>query len=359
MSAFEFPSGFEPNEKPQAVVEKGDFIFSAVGLDHGHINGQCRALIAAGAELKSVYDPDDAKVAKFLKVFPQAKVASSLESILEDAEVQLVTSANITNERAALGLQVMDAGKDYFTDKAPFTDLEQLAQIKEKIAETNKKYMVFYCERLFAESAVYAGQLIERGTIGKVIQVLGLGPHRLNRPNRPDWFFKKSQYGGILCDIGSHQIEQFLHYADAKDAEILSARVDNFAHPDDPELEDFGETSLQADTGASNYFRVDWFTPDGLNSWGDGRMFILGTKGYIELRKYINVATDVSKDHVYVVTDKEYHLHVADKVGYPFFNDLILDCLNRTEHAMTQDRALKATELAIKAQMQADNQRVL
>lgn len=351
------PSWLEPDPKPSAAVKEGEFVFAAIGLDHGHIYGQCEGLINAGATLKSVYDPDEAKITAFLEKFPGVQVAQSIESILDDDDIQLVTSANIPNERAALGLRVMDAGKDYFTDKAPFTTLEQLGQIQAKIAETGRKYLVYYSERLHVESAVYAGQLIERGALGRVIQVLGMGPHSLNLPNRPDWFFIKEQYGGILCDIGSHQIEQFLHFTGAEDAEVVNARVANFGHPEYPELDDFGEANLRANNGASNYLRVDWFSPTGLSTWGDGRTFILGTEGYLELRKYTDVARESSKDHVYFVnSDKEHHLHVEGRVGFPFFNDLILDCLNRTENAMTQAHALKATELAIRAQRLADKE---
>jgi predicted dehydrogenase len=187
-----------------------------------------------------------------------------------------------------------------------------------------------------------------------VIQVIGLGPHRLNAPSRPGWFFQKEKYGGILCDIGSHQIEQFLYYCGVKDAAVVRSQVGNYNHPEHPELEDFGDCMLVGDNGATQYFRVDWFTPDGLRTWGDGRTILLGTDGYIELRKYINVAESADGDHVFLVNrEGERHFSVAGKVGYPFFGQLILDCINRTENAMTQQHAFKAAELCIKAEIQA------
>ncbi|HOA32812.1 MAG TPA: Gfo/Idh/MocA family oxidoreductase, partial [Clostridia bacterium] len=216
------------------------------------------------------------------------------------------------------------------------------------------KYMVYYSERLHVESAVFAEQLIEEGAIGDVIQVIGLGPHRLNAPLRPKWFFEKEKYGGILCDIGSHQIEQFLFFGKVEDAEVVRSHVANFAHPEYPELEDFGEAMLLGNNGVVNYFRVDWFTPDGLGVWGDGRTIILGTSGYIELRKYTDIARDPKGDNVYLVNHKgEKYFNVHGKVGFPFFGRLILDCLNRTENAMTQEHAFKAAELCLKAQAQA------
>lgn len=345
---------YAPKGVANRVVEPGEFVFAAVSLDHGHIYGMCNGLIEAGAELKWVYDPDPEKVEKFLQTYPQARAARSEQEVLQDPEVRLIAGAAVPSERCALGLRAMDHGKDYFTDKAPFTTLDQLAAARRKTAETGLKYMVYYSERLHVESAVYAGQLVHDGAIGRVLQVIGLGPHRLNAPSRPRWFFEKQYYGGILCDIGSHQIEQFLYFSGAKDAKVLHSKVANYHHPEYPELEDFGDATLVADNGATNYFRVDWFTPDGLQTWGDGRTIILGTEGFIEIRKYIDIAKEASSDHVFLVNHEgEYYIDAKGKTGYPFFGELILDCLERTERAMTQAHAFKAAECCLLAQEQA------
>jgi predicted dehydrogenase len=345
---------YAPQGKPQPVVKPGEFVFAAAFLEHGHIYGQCNGLLEAGAELKWVYDPDPKKVEAFRARYPQVRVAASFDEILSDPAIHLVAGAAVPADRGPIGLRVMAAGKDYFTDKAPFTSLPQLDDAKAAVARTGRKYAVYYSERLHVESAMYATDLVAAGAIGRVIQVLGLGPHRLNKASRPAWFFERARYGGILCDIGSHQFEQFLTYTGAKDATVTQAAVGNFANPDRPEFEDFGEASLVGDNGASNYIRVDWFTPDGLGTWGDGRTVILGTKGYIELRKYLDVARDKTGDNVYIVDDKgERFVNVSRKVGFPFFGRLILDCLNRTETAMTQAHTFKAAELCLRAQMAA------
>ncbi len=347
---------YAPKGKPNPVVKKGEFVFAAIGLDHGHIRGMTNGLLEAGATLKWVYDPDPKKAESFRKAYDATgvRVAEREEQVLDDPEVRLVAAACVTSERAALGIRIMKSGKDYFVDKAPLTTLEQLEAVKEAVRETGKKYMVSYSERLQSESAVYAGELIHQGAIGKVIQVLGMGPHRLNAPSRPDWFFRKKYYGGILCDIGSHQIEQFLYYTGARDATVINSEIGNYNHPEYPELDDFGDATLVGDNGAMGYFRVDWFTPDGLSSWGDGRTFILGTEGYIELRKNVNVAREKTGNHVFLVDkDGEYYINATGKTGFPYFGQLILDCIHRTENAMTQEHALKAAELSVKAQMLA------
>jgi predicted dehydrogenase len=344
---------YAPQGKPRPVVKPGEFIFAAAHLDHGHINGQCNGLVEAGGQLKWVYDADTAKAEALAARFPGAKVARSLDEILADPAVQLVAAAAIPNLRGAIGCRVMEAGKDYFTDKTPFTTFEQLAEAKAVVARTGRKYACYFSERLHVESAMYATDLVQQGAIGRVIQVIGLGPHRLGT-GRPDWFFKKEQFGGILCDIGSHQFEQFLTFTGATDATVSSAAVANYAHPETPEFEDFGEASLIGNNGTSNYIRVDWFTPAGLSTWGDGRMTILGTKGYIELRKYVDIGREKTGDHVYLVDEKgEHHLNVAGQVGFRFFGELILDCLNRTEKSMTQAHVFKAAELCLKAQAAA------
>jgi predicted dehydrogenase len=344
---------YAPQGKPRPVVQPGEFAVAAIGLDHGHIYGQCNGLIEAGADLVAVYDPDPAKVAAFVKTYPQARVAQSEQEILQDARVKLVASAAVPCDRGPLGVRVMRHGKDYFTDKCPFTTLAQLAEARDVVAQTGQKYAVYYSERLHNESAVFAGQLIHGGAIGRVLQVIGLGPHRINVPSRPAWFFELARYGGILCDIGSHQVEQFLYYSGATDGTVLHSKVANYAHPDYPELQDFGDATIVGNNGATNYFRVDWFTPNGLSTWGDGRTIIMGTQGYIELRKYVDV-TRGGGDQVYLVDQqREQHFDVAGQIGYPFFGELIRDCLNRTEVAMAQAHTFKAAELAMQAQAAA------
>ncbi|MCL2500566.1 MAG: Gfo/Idh/MocA family oxidoreductase [Defluviitaleaceae bacterium] len=346
---------YAPQGKPNPVVKPGEFIFAAVGLDHGHIGGMANGLIEAGATLKWIYDPDEKKVANYLKTYPNAKAARSEEEVFADKEVALVASACIPSERCPLGIRAMEAGKDYFADKAAFTTLEQIGEAKTVTKKTGRKYAVYFSERLHSEAGVFAGQLIQEGAIGKVIQTIGLGPHRINIKNRPPWFMRREQNGGILCDIGSHQVEQFMYYTGAEDAEILSAQIGNFNNPDHPGIDDFGDCTLRGDNGAAGYFRVDWFTPDGLSSWGDGRTFIMGTDGFIEMRKYIDIGRSKRGGHLFIANQKtEEYIDVEGRVGCPYFGQLILDCLNRTENAMTQAHAFMASELCIKAQMVAE-----
>lgn len=340
--------------KPQPVVQAGEFSFAAAYFDHGHIHGQINGLTEAGAELAMIYEPNPERLEQLKEKYPTAQVAQSFQELL-DSEVKLVASAAIPNQRGPIGCQVMNAGKDYFTDKCPFTSLAQLEEAKKVAEATRQKYMVYYSERVHVESAWYVDQLIQDGAIGEIVHMEIFGPHRLSKAGRPDWFFDKEQYGGILCDIASHQFDQFLHYTRCDEGKVAHAIVDNRANADQPGLEDVGQASLILDNGVQCFSRVNWFTPDGMRGWGDGRSFITGTRGSIEIRKYFDFGRSDTGD-IIIIADKdgEREINVSGKVGFPFFGQFILDCLNRTENAMTQHHAFQAARLSLEAQAMAD-----
>ncbi len=327
--------------------------FAAIGLDHAHIYGMTRAVQRGGGELVSFFATDPAQIAEYRKQFGDVKLASSEDEILNDKSIQLVLGAPIPDLRTPLGVRVMKAGKDYLADKPGITSLAQLAQVRRAVKDTGRKFAIMYSERLEVRSAVYAGELVRQGAIGRVVQTVNLAPHRVNAPSRPAWFFDKSRYGGILTDIGSHQADQFLFYTNSTKAKVLAAQAGNVAYPQYPKFEDFGDMTV-AGNGGTGYIRVDWYTPDGLPTWGDGRLFILGTEGYIELRKYVNVATEMKGgNHLYVVDRSRARYIDCNNVELPFGPQFVADIVNRTEIAQDQAQALLAAELVLTAQKNA------
>jgi predicted dehydrogenase len=341
------------NTATAEIPAKDHLRFAAIGLDHAHIYGMTRAVQRGGGELVSFFATDPAQVAEYRKQFGDVKLASGEDEILNDKSIQLVLGAPIPDLRAPLGVRVMKAGKDYLADKPGITTLEQLAAVRKTIRETGRKFAIMYSERLEVRSAVYAGELIRQGAIGRVVQTVNLAPHRVNAPSRPEWFFDKSRYGGILTDIGSHQADQFLFYTNSTKAKVVAAQTGNLAWPDKPKFEDFGDMTVVGN-GGTGYIRVDWYTPDGLPTWGDGRLFVLGTEGYIELRKYVNVATDMKGgNHLYIVDKKQARYIDCSKVALPFGPQFVSDVVNRTEVAQDQAQALLAAELVLAAQKNA------
>lgn len=345
---------YYPNGPAKAAVKSGEYVFSVSRMEHGHIYGMTQALIDAGATLKYAWDANPDNLAAFLRRYPQAKAAKCEQEILDDPETRMVACAAIPCERSALGIRVMRAGKDYFTDKAPFTTLEQITDARAAVHETGRHYWVYFSERLHNEASTLAQAMIEQGQIGRVIHVEGLGPHKLGGP-RPDWFYRKAQYGGILCDIGSHQTEQFMIWAGTENVRVTHSRIANYAHPETPELDDFGDCLLEGDNGVTGYFRVDWFTPNPLRVFGDSRIFILGTNGYIELKKTIDVTSEALYGNRLLLVNNhgEQRFDAHGVTGYPFFGKMLLDSLNGTDNAMAQEHIFRAAELCLIAQRDA------
>lgn len=326
--------------------------FSVIGLNHGHIYGMVNSLLDGGGTLVAVYAKEPELLQRFAKRYPDAKIAKSEAEIIEDDTIQLVASAGIPVERAPLGIRVMKSGKDYMADKPGIVTFEQFEEVKKVQAVTNRIYSIKYSERLGNPASVMAGELIQDGAIGKVVQLIGLGPHRMRPESRPDWFFEPEKAGGILCDIGSHQCDQFLFYTNSKEAEVSFAQTGNFNIPDYPDYQDFGDMSVRS-KHATGYIRIDWFTPEGLGTWGDGRTFILGTEGYIEMRKYIDIGGRQGGNHLFLVNQKETKYFDCNNVHMPYGEQLVSDVANRTETAMSQDHCFLATELALTGQKMA------
>lgn len=346
--------------KPEPIVlpptkrsrPKNSIRFSVIGINHGHIYGMVNSLLDGGGKLVAVYAKEPDLLQQFTKRYPDVKIAKSEDEIIEDSSIQLIASAAIPIDRAPLGIRVMQSGKDYMADKPGIVTFEQFNEVKKVQKETNRIYSIKYSERLANPASVKAGELVKAGAIGKVVQLIGLGPHRMRPDSRPDWFFEPEKAGGILCDIGSHQCDQFLYYTDSKEAEVSFSQTGNFNIPEYPDYRDFGDMSVRSNH-ATGYIRIDWFTPDGLGTWGDGRTFILGTEGYIEMRKYIDIEGRPGGNHLFLVNQKETKYYDCKNVHMPYGEQIVSDVINRTETAMSQEHCFLATELALTGQKMA------
>jgi predicted dehydrogenase len=326
--------------------------FAVIGMNHPHIYGQTQLLLNAGAELVSYYGAEPELQQQFGKTYPQATLARNEDEILEDPSIDLIASAAIPNERSTVGVRAMQHGKDFLSDKPAFTTQDQLALARQVQAETGRIYAVDYGERLENRATVKAVELVHAGAIGEVVNTVGLGPHRARFHTRPPWFYVREQFGGILIDIASHQIDQFLYLTQADTVEIVTSSAANFHHSQYPEFEDFGEILLRT-PAATGYIRVDWFTPEGLDTWGDTRLTVIGTDGYIEVRKNIDVAGRSGSDHLFLVDQKGTQYIDCQQVELPFGRQLLDDIRNRTETAIPQAHTFRVMELALQAQAKA------
>lgn len=327
--------------------------FIALGLDHRHIYGMTQNMLDVGATCLGYWTQGAPETLDgFTKRFPDLIRFANLEDALA-AKADLALISAIPADRATLAVRAMRQGMDVMTDKPGCTTLDQLSEIKTCVAQTGRIWSINFSERFEVPAVTRATELVNAGAIGKVVNTIGMGPHRLNRATRPGWFFERDRYGGILTDIASHQIDQFLHFTGAQDAVVTNAYVANYANPEDAQLQDFGEVSLRS-ASASGYIRVDWYTPDALPTWGDGRLTILGTQGYIELRKYVDVGGPEGTDHLVLVNGDRCEKIDASDAGLPYFERFAHDIAHRTETAMSQRHCFTVMELALNAQMLAE-----
>ena len=333
--------------------------FAAIGLDHRHIFGMSQGMLASGAKFAGWWTEGEPETLPgFIKRFPDTPRFQSRQQLLEDDSIALILIAAPPHKRATLAMEAMSHGKDVMLDKPGCITQDELKKIKQVVTDTARIWSVNFSERFEVPSVTRAYELVQQGQIGQLVQTIGLGPHRLNLPSRPDWFFDPQLYGGILGDIGTHQIDQFLHFAGAQTATVVHSAVGNFANAATPLFQDFGEINLTTGN-VQAYIRLDWYTADALPNWGDGRLFLLGTEGSIELRKYVDVSGREGTDHLYLVNKTRCeHIDCKD-APLPYFDNLSFDVLNRTETACSQHHTFTVTELALHAQATAQKRGIL
>jgi predicted dehydrogenase len=327
---------------------------AVLGIDHGHIFDMLDEMIIEGCHCNYFWTEGSPLTLKeFSKKYPNIKRVKNKSDILKDNSIDMVLISSIPKDRADLSIEVLNSGKDVMVDKPGCTTLNQLEDLKRTVKKTGKIWSVNFSERFHVAAVAKAEELVAEGKIGKVKQTIGTGPHRQGNYERPDWFYDRQSYGGIITDIGSHQIHQFLVFTNSNEAKINHALVENTTKKDKPGFQDFGEVNLTGNQG-HGYIRLDWFTPDALPTWGDGRLLILGDKGYIEIRKYTDLAKSETGNHLYYANNEEVKYIDCSTVQLPYFRNLINDVLNRSETACSQELTYITMELAIKAQELAE-----
>tara|TARA_B100000965_G_scaffold191412_1_gene159785 strand:- start:655 stop:1665 length:1011 start_codon:yes stop_codon:yes gene_type:complete len=327
---------------------------AVLGIDHGHIFDMLDEMIKEGCNCNYFWTEGlPLTLEEFNNKYPNIKRIENKNEILDNDQIDMILISSVPKDRANLSIEALKSGKDVMVDKPGCTSLNQLNNLKQAVKETGKIWSVNFSERFHVAAVAKAEELVAEGKIGKVKQTIGTGPHRQGNYERPDWFYERESYGGIITDIGSHQIHQFLVFTNSNEAKITHAIAENTTKKKFPGFQDFGEVNLTGN-GGHGYIRLDWFTPDALSTWGDGRLFILGDKGFIEIRKYTDLAKSNSGNHLYYANDKEVkHIDCKD-VKLPYFRNLIDDVLNRSETACPQELTFLTMELAIEAQKIAE-----
>ncbi len=327
---------------------------AVLGIDHGHIFDMLDEMLKEGCSFEKWWtDGSPYTLEMFQKKYPNTRRVENKSIILDDSTVDMILISSIPKDRANLAIQSMNAGKDVMVDKPGCVSIKQLNELKNCIKNTNKIWSINFSERFHVAAVAKAEELVAKGIIGNIKQIIGMGPHRLGNYKRPDWFYDRDSYGGIITDIGSHQIHQFLVFSKSKKIKINHSLIENTTMPNLSGFQDFGEVNLSSEN-AHGYIRLDWFTPDALPTWGDGRLIILGDEGFIEIRKYTDLAKSNTGNHLFYANNNEVKYIDCSDVKLPYFCNLISDVKNRTETALPQDLCFQTMEIALKAQELAE-----
>jgi predicted dehydrogenase len=326
--------------------------FAAIGLDHRHVYDLTAGLLAAGAECVG-YDPattDPRVLAGFRKRF-QDVPAVERERLLDDPTIDFIVLAAVPADRAAIAIRAMRRGKDVMTDKPGVTTVAQLDAVEAAARDSGRIWSVAL-GRLTSPAAQEALRVARSGELGRLVSLTSLAPHRLNRALRPAWFFDRAAYGGIINDIGVHSIDQFLAFAGAPHAEVAAATVGCFG-TEPAGFEDFAEVTLRAG-GMTGTMRLDWFTPDGLPDWGDGRLFLVGTEGTLELRKNLDIEGRPGGDHLFVANRRRTRYQDCSGLPVTYYSNFLADVRDRSAHVMEGGQVFRSCRLSLCCQAAAE-----
>ena len=100
---------------------------------------RCSAVVASWLGFTPARERELA--ALFAHPYPAARQKSDERAILEDPSIQLVVSSITPDERAPLGIRVMEHGKDFLSDKPGLTTLAQLADVRQVQSATRRIYI--------------------------------------------------------------------------------------------------------------------------------------------------------------------------------------------------------------------------
>ena len=330
--------------------------FAVIGADHLHLFQMVDRLVAAGAT--AVAHAQSGGLATMYAGWRKESQERSADEILADESIGLIVVAGVPSERAAVAVAALRAGKHVLSDKPGVTTVAQLGELRAALdGRQGRPWTVLFSERFENRAIGEAVAMARAGAVGKVVHVVGAGPHLLSAKHRPGWFWDDAATGGILVDIGSHQADQFLAVAVGADAPSMPAQVrvaaiGNVACLEHPKMQDIGSMTLVAN-GVVGDHRLDYLTAKGLGTWGDVRLTIVGTEGVIEARANVDVAGVEGTEHLIVVDAEGTRRVDVSQRPVDWADQFLADLGDKGERLMSQAHVVAVCDLALRAQQVA------
>ena len=233
-----------------------------------------------------IYDilPEKRKAAEEngLKAYP------TLEALLADPEIDLVTIATPNDVHEPIAIQAMNAGKNVISEKPVTMTCASLQKMIDASEKNGVKFSV-HQNRRWDEDYLVAKKLYEENTLGKIFKIESRVHGSRGIPG--DWRNKKAQGGGMVFDWGIHLFDQVLMLTGGKKVTSIYAFVDNVTNE---EVDDGFTVWLTFEDGLRIMVEVGTSNFIGLPRW-----YILGENGSA---KY---GWDVGKGKIVMVSDWE------------------------------------------------------
>lgn len=319
--------------------------FGIIGCQHAHIGMFIEEMLALGYECAGVYEPDNQTLARTLADRYGLELTGDRESMLADEGVGIIGCSAINDEK----MDVMELcelhGKPVMIDKPAVTDRAGLIRLRGLLDRGRIEVGMMLTER-FRPSLHTVHGMIRAGELGDIIHISMRKPHRLNPESRPAWHFDRRRSGGIINDLFVHDFD-LLRWLTGREVETSSGYLAKHILPEYPTFYDAAGVQVFMAGGITAQLYADWHTPAGSWTWGDGRIFINGTRGIAEIR--LEGDPLLSSDEVaLVITDQELR---SLPLTAPAFS-LSQDFLNRVAGEaglITHDDIYKASEATVMA----------
>ena len=322
------------------------------GLAHGHgIAFLDSALKFDGVSVVGFYDDENPLSAQEASKTFNAPVYNDLDELLQKSGANTLLTAAINSSKADIIVKAVEAGLHIISDKPLVTKMDDLNRITDALEKNKNVKLYLMLSERYSPVLVTTKNLIDAGEIGQVVNIINMRPHRLRPQGRPAWMFDSKQYGGILNDIGVHDIDIAVWLSGCEVDKILAASVSNKRFNEFDDFDDNGEAMLRLKNGCIVFILESWLTPEKYPHHGEMKFIVHGTKGQITVdpqNKKVTIYSDSKKQHNVKVKNPA-ETYVSDPLKY--FSNI------KHEATVTTQVSIQAQRVALECQLVADRNR--
>jgi predicted dehydrogenase len=177
---------------------------------------------------------------------PQARLATSLDELLDDDDLDAVVLATPVPEHAAQAVRVLEAGKHCFVEKPMAQSVADAEQVVEASRSTGRVLMVGHLLE-YHPGVAKLRELSDGGELGEIYYIYG---NRLN-------LGKLRTDENALWSLGAHDVSVLLYLAGEEPTEVI-ARGESFVQAG---VEDVVFCFLRFASGLSAHLHMSWLDP--------------------------------------------------------------------------------------------------